>query len=87
MSVECMGRVLSGGAAFQCSGNAGHEGWHCGGDGTNGSIPERKCKYESGMQEEEGSLNFPSVLSWGQLAVSAGQLPEAPQESASTCTA
>lgn len=47
--------VLSGEVAYQCSGNAG---WHYGPDGTNGSIPERRCKYESGMQEEAASLNF-----------------------------
>lgn len=45
-------------AAFQCSGNAGCEGRRYGCDGTNGSIPEGRWKYESGMQEEDASLNF-----------------------------
>lgn len=78
MSVERMSRASSGEAALKCQGNAGQEGWQRGGDGTNGSLPERKCKDESGTQEEGESLNFLSVSSWGQLAVSAGQLPEAP---------
>lgn len=77
MSVEHVSRALSGEAALKCRGNAGQEGWQRGGDGTNGSLPERKCKDESGKQED-GSLNFLLVPSWGQLAVSAGQLPEAP---------
>lgn len=50
--------MLAGEAAFQRSGNAGREGWRCGGDGTNGSIPERKSKYESGMQDKDGPLDF-----------------------------
>lgn len=78
MSVEHVRRALAGEAALKCRGNAGQQGRQRGGDGTDGRLPERKCKDESGTQEEEGSLNFLSVPSWGQLAVSAGQLPEAP---------